>query len=105
MSTFELYAEKASAKLNALSRVVKYMCPEKKRLVMNAFFSAQFSYCSLIWMFYNRSLYHKISRLLERCLRIVFNDSYSSLLIQFLATEVFRVYTKVHLILLMKYYL
>ena len=94
MSTLEVYAEKAGAKLNALSRVAKYVCLEKRRLVMNAFFSAQLRYCSLILMFRNRSLYHKINRLHERCLRIVCNDNYLSLLIQFLALEIFSVYTK-----------
>ena len=46
--------KKGSAKLNALSRVAKHICRKKRRLIMNAFFSAQFSFCSLIWMFHNR---------------------------------------------------
>ena len=97
---------KAYAKLNALSGVAKYMwC-----LIMDAFFSAKFSYCFLIWMFRNRSLNHKIKRLHhEQCLGIVYNDnhlSFEELLntdsylsinyknLQFLATEIFRVYTR-----------
>ena len=58
--------KKASEKLNALSRVTKYMGPEKKCFTMNAFFSVLFSYCSFIWMFHNKSLNHKINRLHER---------------------------------------
>ena len=101
--------KKAGAKLNPLPRVAQYMNPEKKRLIMNIFFSSQFDYCPLTWMFRNRSLNHKINRLHERCLRVVYNDSHSSydgLLnlgnsasvhhrnLQILATENFRVYTR-----------
>ena len=46
----------------------------KKRILMNAFFKAQFNYCPIIWMFHSRSLNNKINRLHERCLRIVYND-------------------------------
>ena len=81
--TFDEYirriCKKAGAKLNALSRVAKRMCPEKRRLIISVFFSAQFSHCSLILMFHNRSFNHKIYRLHERCLPIVYNDNYSSL--------------------------
>ena len=51
--------KKAGAKLNPLPRVAQYMNPEKKRLIMNIFFSSQFDYCPLTWMFRNRSLNHK----------------------------------------------
>ena len=44
---------------------------------MNAFFKSQFSYCSLSWMFHSRTLYYKINRLYERCLRIIYNDNTS----------------------------
>ena len=102
-------SKKAGAKLNPLPRVAQYMNPEKKCLIMNIFFSSQFDYCPLTWMFRNRSLNHKINRLHERCLRVVYNDSHSSydeLLnlgnsasvhrrnLQILATENFRVYTR-----------
>ena len=75
---------------------------------MNSFFSSQFNYCCLTWVFHNRSLNHKINRLHERCPRVIYNDSHSSydeLLnlgnsvsihhrnLQILATEMFRVYT------------
>ena len=78
------------------------------RLIMNAYFSSQFSYCPLTWMFHNRSLNHKINRSHERCLRVIYNDghsSYDELLnldnsvsihhknLQILAIETFRVYT------------
>ena len=45
---------------------------------MNAFFSAQFGYCPLTWMFHSRKLNNKIKKLHERCLRIVYNNNTST---------------------------
>ena len=45
---------------------------------MNAFFSSQFAYCPLIWMFHNRTLNNRINKLQERALRLVHNDNTSS---------------------------
>ena len=60
-------------------------------------------------MFHNRSLNHKINRLHERCLRVIYNDghsSYDELLnldnsvsmhhrnLQMLATEMLKLYTR-----------
>ena len=50
----------------------------KRRIVMNSFFNSQFNYCLLVWIFYSRSINNKINRLLERVLRIVYNDINSS---------------------------
>ena len=47
----------------------------KKRILMNAFFKAQFNYCPSIWMFH--TLNNKINSLHERCLRIIYNDKVS----------------------------
>ena len=58
--------KKASAKLNKLNRAATFMCPDKRHLIMNIFFSAQFNYYSLIWMFDNRILNQKINRFHER---------------------------------------
>ena len=49
-----------------------------RKILMNTSFSSQFNYCSLIWMYYNRSLNHKISRLHKRCLQIIYSDKKSS---------------------------
>ena len=42
---------KASAKVTALSRLIKIVSKEKKKILMNAFIESQFSYCPLVWMF------------------------------------------------------
>ena len=53
--------------------------PQKKlRIIMKAFVSSQFAYCSLVWMFHSRQINHKINKLHERALRIVYNDHFSS---------------------------
>ena len=79
---------------------------QKRKLLMNAFFNAQFNYCPLIWMLHSRQNNNKIKHLHERWLRLIHNDklsSYEELLekdgvvpvhhknIQSLAIEMFRI--------------
>ena len=74
---------KANKKLRALARVTPYMTLEKKKIVMNSFFNAQFNYCPLIWMLHSRKNNNKIKHLHERCLRLIYSDkklSYENLL-------------------------
>ena len=74
---------KASSKLKALARIAPQMDIGKRKILMYAFFNAQFSYCPLTWMFHSRKLNNKINKLHERCLRIVYNNntpSYEDLL-------------------------
>ena len=66
---------RASAKLKALARIAPFMNITKRKILMNAFFNAQFSYCPLTWMFHSRKLNNKIIKLPERCLRIVYNNN------------------------------
>ena len=49
---------------------------------MKAFITSQSSYCPLIWMFHSRNLNHKINRVHEGALRLVYqnNLSFSELL-------------------------
>ena len=70
--------KKASAKMNALGRILYYMDPLKWRLLVNAFFTSQFHYCPLTWMFHSRKLNNKINRLHERFLRLIYSDRGSS---------------------------
>ena len=62
---------RASAKLKALTRIASFMNITKRKILINAFFNAQFSYCPLTWMFHSRKLH-------ERCLRIVYNNNTST---------------------------
>ena len=77
---FDFHIEKLckneNRKLHALARVTPYIDLSRKRILMNAFFDSH--YCRLIWMFHSRKLYHKINRLHEKCLRIIYNNKTSS---------------------------
>ena len=68
---------KASREVNALSRITLYMNMDKKRIIMNSYFSSQLSYCPLVWMFHSRTTNNKIIRLHKRCLRVIYNDKTS----------------------------
>ena len=67
-----------SRKISALARVAPFTSIEKRKVVMNAFFTSQFSYCPLVWMCHSRTNNSKINMLHERCLRIIYNDKQSS---------------------------
>ena len=45
---------------------------------MKSFFESQFSYFPLIWMFISSSTNHKINKLHEQSLRILYKDDISS---------------------------
>ena len=64
--------KKASRKLYALGRVTPYMNLSKRKILMNAFFNSQFSYCPLIWLCHCRISNKKINRLHERCLKMIY---------------------------------
>ena len=66
---------KASHKVNAFSRVARYMSLSKKKILI---FNSQFSYCPLIWMFHSRIMNNKINRLHERCMPLIYEDKTSS---------------------------
>ena len=53
------------------------MTLEKKKIVMNSFFNAQFNYLPVIWMLHSRKN-NKINFLHERCLRLIYSDKKSS---------------------------
>ena len=65
---------KASKKLHALARIAKYMEINKRRMLMKAFVSSQFSYCPLVWIFHNRKMEHRINNIHKRALKLVYQD-------------------------------
>ena len=70
--------KKASQKLHALARIVNYMDLPKRKVLMKAFITSQFSYCPLIWMFHSRTLNNRINNIHERALRLTYKDNHSS---------------------------
>lgn len=63
---------------NALGRIASYISTNKLKLIMNAFLSLQFEYCSLVLMFHNQSLNNKFNKLQEQTLHLVYKDARSS---------------------------
>ena len=98
--------KKASKKLHPLARIFKYVETSKRRVLVNSFITSQFSYCPLIWMFHSRRMEHRINKIHERALRLIYpSDSkltFKELLeknktvsihqknLQVLATEIFK---------------
>ena len=70
-----LFCKKVSKKVHALSRVCKYMDQSKWRMLMEAFITSQFSYCTLIWMFHSRNTKNGVNKIHERALILVYDDS------------------------------
>ena len=54
--------KKVRKKLHALARISHYVDVEKLRITMNAFVVSQYSHCSLVWMFHDRSANKKINK-------------------------------------------
>ena len=66
--------KKASQKLNAFARISFSLKLDKRKLLLNAFITSQFSYAPAIWMFHNRKLNNHINHIHKRALGIVFQD-------------------------------
>ena len=50
----------------------------KRKVLMKAFITSQFSYCTLIWMFHSMTLNNHINNIHERALRLAYKDNQSS---------------------------
>ena len=51
---------------------------KQRKLLLNAFITAQFSYAPVNWMFHSRKLNNRINQIHERALRLVYNNYTSS---------------------------
>ena len=69
---------KASQKIHAISWVSKFMSFRQRKTIFHTFILSHFGYCPLVWMLHSRKLNHRINKLHERALRIVYNDYKSS---------------------------
>ena len=75
----------AANQLNALIRLKQLLGFKEKRILINSYFMANFSYCPLVWMFSSVSSLKKIESLQKRALRFLYNDyeiSYDELLLK-----------------------
>ena len=64
----------AANQLNALFRLKRFLGYKEKRILINSYFMANFSYCPLVWMFSRASSLKKIGKLQKRALRFLYND-------------------------------
>ena len=69
---------KANRKLSALTRLSQFLSLEKQYTLFNTLIESQFKYCLLVWMFHRTQANHKINRLHEITLRIVYNNYVAS---------------------------
>ena len=56
-----ILCRRANLKLHALRRIRKYLTTVKAKLLYNAFINSQFNYASIIWMFFHKQDYLKIT--------------------------------------------
>ena len=70
--------KKASQKLNAISRFAYQLDFNQRKPLMNAFFTSQFSYAPVVWMFHSCKQNHHLNRIHKRPLRAIYRDYNSS---------------------------
>ena len=46
--------------------------------MLSSFVHSQLAYCPLVWMFHNQDLNHRINKIQERALRLLYNDEESN---------------------------
>ena len=49
-SHIKMICKKASKKLTAILRMVRFISQKKRRVLVRTFFESQFNYCPLLWM-------------------------------------------------------
>ena len=47
---------------------------KKRRILMNDLITCQFSCCRLVWMCHSRTMNHRINKIHEKTLRLVYKD-------------------------------
>ena len=64
--------------INALKRIKHHLEKDSKMTVYNSYINCNFNYCSVIWMFANKSTLNKLERTNKRALRFVTNKGHLS---------------------------
>ena len=72
--------KKVNIKLNALTRVQKYMTSEQKTFLTSSLIKSQFNYCPLISMFFIQRKLCRLNNLHERSLRFTYQDYVSNVI-------------------------
>ena len=69
--------KKASQTIDLLAKITRYMFILKGKLLVNAFFKVRLNCCQIVWMCHSLLMNNKINGLLERYLRIIYNNTSS----------------------------
>ena len=64
--------KKARKKLYALAGIFKYVETSTRRVLLNSFITWQFSYYPLICMFHSQRMEHRINKIYERVLHLIY---------------------------------
>ena len=64
--------ETANKKIKCIYRIRRFIDVKQALALCDAYVLSWFRYCSIIWMFCNKTLGRKLSKLHERCMRAVF---------------------------------
>ena len=70
--------KKASAQLNALCRLRKFLSFKVKSVLIQSFVFANFNYCPLVWHFSSSKSLSKVESIQRRALRFLYDDNDSS---------------------------
>ena len=71
--------KKPSKKYHALARVCNYMNKKKRRILMNAFITFQFSYCPPVWVSHGRTMNNRTNKIHEKVLKLVYKHEKKSI--------------------------
>ena len=66
--------KKANLKLHASNRISRFLSPEQHALIINAFIKSLSNYCPLVWMFCYKRIMHKMNKIQEPSLRLLFKN-------------------------------
>ena len=66
--------KQASAKLNAIKRIGKYLSESQKKILCYSYVLVYLKYCPAVWHFGNAGLIHKTEKLQKRVVRFINSD-------------------------------
>ena len=70
--------KKANRKLAVIKRNQSYLQYQQKKAVLSSFVHSQLAHAPLVWMFHTKDLNHRINKIQERALRLLYNDEGSN---------------------------
>ena len=66
--------KKAARQLNALARISRFLKPSSRKIIYQSFVASNFNYCPLVWHFCGKTNSHKLEKIQERALKIIYRD-------------------------------